>query len=57
MKRLAINANGFTITSFARELNLTWVGVYIYIYIYIYVVHSIGFQTFFVRVFKIVVDS
>ena len=29
----------------------------IYIYIYIYVVHWIGFQTFFVQAFKIVVDS
>ena len=31
--------------------------IYIYIYIYIYVVHSIGFQTLFVQLFKIVVDS
>ena len=46
MKRLAINANGNTITSFAREINPTWVGeyisfkcsdIYIYIYIYIYI--------------------
>ena len=29
MKRLAINANGNTITSFARELNPTQVGEYI----------------------------
>ena len=41
MKWLAINANGNTITSFARELNPTGAGeyislVYIYIYIYIY---------------------
>ena len=34
MKRLAINANGNTITSFAGELNPTGVGEYIYIYIY-----------------------
>ena len=27
------------------------------LYIYVYVVHSIGFQTFFVQVFKIVIDS
>ena len=33
MKRLAINANGNTITSFAGELNPTGVGEYIYIYI------------------------
>ena len=32
-------------------------GFNIYIYIYIYVVHSIGFQTFFVQAFKTVVDS
>ena len=32
MKRLAINANGNTITSFARELNPTGVREYIYIY-------------------------
>ena len=31
--------------------------IYIYIYIYIYEVDSISFQTFFVRAFKIVVDS
>ena len=31
-----MNANGNTITSFARELNPTGVGEYIYIYIYIY---------------------
>ena len=37
MKRLAINANGNTITSFAGELNPTRVGEYIYIYIYIYI--------------------
>ena len=35
MKRLAINANGNTITSFARELNPTGGGVGEYIYIYI----------------------
>ena len=35
MKRLTINANGNTITSFARELNPTGVGEYIYIYIYL----------------------
>ena len=29
----------------------------IYIYIYIYEVHTISYQTFFVRAFKIVVDS
>ena len=34
MKRLAINANGNTIPSFAGELNPT---LYIYIYIYIYI--------------------
>ena len=38
MKRLAINANGNTITSFTGELNPTGGrGVYIYIYIYIYI--------------------
>ena len=37
MKSLAINVNGNTITSFARELNPTGVGKYIYIYIYIYI--------------------
>ena len=41
MKRLAINTNGNTITSFAGELNLTGVGDYLslslYIYIYIYI--------------------
>ena len=37
MKRLTINANGNTITSFAGELNPTRVGEYIYIYIYIYI--------------------
>ena len=37
IKRLAVNANGNTITSFARELNPTGVGEYIYIYIYIYI--------------------
>ena len=31
--------------------------IYIYIYIYIHVVNSIGFQTFFLEPFKIVVDS
>ena len=36
IKRLAINANGNTITSFARELNPTGVGEYIYIYIVIH---------------------
>ena len=35
MKRLAINANGNTITSFVRELNPMGVGEYIYINIYI----------------------
>ena len=34
MKRLPINANSNTITSFARELNPMAVGEYIYIYIY-----------------------
>ena len=45
MKRLAINANGNTITSFAGELNPTWIeeylsiylSIYLYIYIYIYI--------------------
>ena len=37
MKRLAINANGNTITSFAGDLNPTGVGEYIHIYIYIYI--------------------
>ena len=37
LKRLAINANANTITSFARELNPPGVGEYIYIYIYIYI--------------------
>ena len=32
MKRLTINANGNTITSFARELNPTVIYIYIYIY-------------------------
>ena len=31
--------------------------IYIYIYIYIYKVHTIGFQTFFVQAFTIVVNS
>ena len=31
--------------------------LYMYIFIYTYEVHTISFQTFFVRVFKIVVDS
>ena len=49
MKRLAINANGNTITSFAGKLKPTGVGEYIsfslslslYIYIYIYIYHYI----------------
>ena len=35
MKRLAINANGNTITSFAREFYICILYIYIYIYIYI----------------------
>ena len=39
MKNLAINANGYAITSFDRELNPRGVGenIYIYIHIYIYI--------------------
>ena len=35
MKRLAVNANGNMITSFARELNPTGIGEYIYLYSHI----------------------
>ena len=43
MKRLAINANGNMITSFAGELNPTVEYIYIYIqhiYIYIYILQQ-----------------
>ena len=58
MKRLAINANGNAITSFARELNPTGVWKYIYIYthllyiyIYIYIADVFFGSRFFVGVF------
>ena len=40
---------------FYSKFNLLY--IYIYIYTHTHMVHSIGFQTFFVQAFRIVVDS
>ena len=56
---LSENLKGSYINYTDKNLSLLFneTCLYIYIYIYIYVVPSISFQTFFVRAFKIVVDT